>query len=73
MTLKISEFNLEDRNNYGMLSPHKYLTKTKGKKLNIIPQLWTMDIARSTILKVMKIPHFGRHQEVNMCIKLVFS
>jgi hypothetical protein len=30
-----------------------------------------MDIARSTILNVMKIPHFGRHQEVNACIKLL--
>jgi hypothetical protein len=71
MTLKISEFNLGDRKNHGMLAPHKYLTKTKGKKPNIIPQLWTMDIARSTILNVMKIPLFGRHQEVNTCVKIL--
>jgi hypothetical protein len=44
-----------------------------GKKSNIIPQLWTMNIARSTILNVMKIPHFIRHQEVNMCVKLLLS
>jgi hypothetical protein len=71
MTLNISDFNLGDRKNYGILAPHKYLTKTKGKKSNIIPQSWTMDITRSTILNVMKIPHFGRHQEVNACIKLL--
>jgi hypothetical protein len=32
-----------------------------------------MDIARSTILNVMKIPHFDRHQEVNACGKCLLS
>jgi hypothetical protein len=32
-----------------------------------------MDIVRSTILIVMKIPHFDRHQEVNTCVKLLLS
>jgi hypothetical protein len=73
LTLKISDFNLGDCNNYGMLTPHKYLTKTMGKKLNIIPQSWTMDNSRSTILNVVKIPHFSKHQEVNACIKLLLS
>jgi hypothetical protein len=73
VTLNISDFNLGDRKNYGILTPHKYLAKTKGKKLNIIPQSWTMDIARSTILNVMKIPHFDRHQEVNVCVKILLS
>jgi hypothetical protein len=73
MMLKISDFNLGDYKNYGILAPHNYLTKTMGKKSNIIPHLWTMDIARSTILNMMKIPHFSRHQEVNMCVKLLLS
>jgi hypothetical protein len=30
-----------------------------------------MNIAQSTLLNVMKIPHFGRHQEVNACVKLL--
>jgi hypothetical protein len=71
--LKINDYNLGDCKNYGMLTPYKYLTKTKGKKSKIIPQLWTMDIARSTILNVMNIPHFGRHQEVNVYIKILLS
>jgi hypothetical protein len=65
LTLNISDFNLRDRKNYGILTLHKYLTKTMRNKSKIIPQQWTMDIARSTILNVMKIPHFGRHREVN--------
>jgi hypothetical protein len=73
MMLKISDFNLGDCKNYGMIFPHKYFTKTMGKKSKIIPQLWTMDIARSTILNVMNIPHFDRHLEVNMCIKILMS
>jgi hypothetical protein len=73
LMLKISDFNLGDRKNYGMLAPHKYLKKMIGRKPKIFPHLWTMDIARSTILNVMKIPHFGRHQEVNVCIKLLLS
>jgi hypothetical protein len=60
-TLKISDYNLGDRKSYGMLTPHKYLTKMKGKKMKIIPQSWTMNLTQSTLLNVMKIPHFGRH------------
>jgi hypothetical protein len=36
-TLNINDYNLGDSKSYGMLIPHKYLTKTKGKKSNIIP------------------------------------
>jgi hypothetical protein len=56
-----------------MLTPHKYLTKTTRKKSKIVPQPWTMDITRSTILNVMKIPHFDKHQEVNACVKILLS
>jgi hypothetical protein len=69
--LKISDYNLGDHKIYGKLSPYKYLTKTKGNNSKIIPHPWTMDIVRSTILNVMKIPHFGRHQEVNTCVKIL--
>jgi hypothetical protein len=71
--LKFSDFNLGDRKVYNMLTPHKYLTRTKGKNSKIIPQSWTHNLAQSTLLNVMKIPHFGRHQEVNACVKLLLS
>jgi hypothetical protein len=71
--LKFSDFNLGKRKVYSMLAPHKYLTRTKGKNSKIIPQYWTMNLAQSTLLNVMKIPHFGRHQEVNACVKLLLS
>jgi hypothetical protein len=61
------------RKNFIILTPHRYLTRTKGKKSTIIPQPWTIDLTQFTILKVMKIPHFGRNQEVNVCIKLLLS
>jgi hypothetical protein len=32
MTLKIRDFNIRDCKNFNMLSPHMYLTRTKGKK-----------------------------------------
>jgi hypothetical protein len=32
-----------------------------------------MNLAQSTLLNVMKIPHFKRHQEVNTCVKLLLS
>ena len=44
-TLNFSDFNLGDRKVYNMLAPHKYLTRTKGKNSNIIPQSWTMNLA----------------------------
>ena len=56
-----------------MLAPYKYLTITKGKNPKIVPQQWTHNLAQSTLLNVMKIPHFRRHQEVNVCIKLLVS
>jgi hypothetical protein len=71
--LKFSNFNLRDRKFYNMLTPHKYLTRTKGKNSKIIPQSWTMNLTQSTLLNVMKVPHFGRHQEVNACVKLLLS
>jgi hypothetical protein len=72
-TLKFSDFNLRDHKVYNMIAPHKYLTRTKGKNSKIIPQLWIMNLAQSTLLNIMKIPHFGRHQEVNACVKLLLS
>jgi hypothetical protein len=71
--LKFSDFSLGDRKVYNMLAPDKYLTRTKGKNLKIIPQSWAMNLARSTLLNVMKIPYFGRHQEVNSCVTLLLS
>jgi hypothetical protein len=71
--LKVSDFNLRYHKLYNMLAPHKYLTKTKGKNSKIIHQSWTMNLEQSTLLNVMKIPHFGRHQEVNACVKLLLS
>jgi hypothetical protein len=44
-TLKFNDFNLGDLKNYNMLTPYKYLTRTKGKNSRIIPQLWTMNLA----------------------------
>jgi hypothetical protein len=32
-----------------------------------------MDLTQSTLLNVMKIPHFDRHQEVNACVKLLLA
>jgi hypothetical protein len=43
--LKFSDFNLDDRKVYNMLSPYKYLTRTKGNNSKIVPQQWTMNLA----------------------------
>jgi hypothetical protein len=67
-TLKFNDFNLGDHKVYSMLASHKYLTIKKGKNPKIVPQQWTHKLAQSTLLNVMKIPHFGRHQEVNSCV-----
>jgi hypothetical protein len=71
--LKFKDFNLGYHKAYNMLKPHKYLTKTKGKNSKIIPQSWTHNLTQSTLLNVMKIPHFEQHQEVNSCVKLLLS
>jgi hypothetical protein len=71
--LKFNDFNLGDRKNHSTLAPYKYLTRTKGNNSKIIPQPWMMNLTQSTLLNVMKIPHFGRHQKVNAYVKLLLS
>jgi hypothetical protein len=71
--LKFSDFNLGDRKPYNMLVPHKYLTKTKCRNPKIFPQSWTQNLVQSTLINVMKIPHFSKHQEVNACVRFLLS
>jgi hypothetical protein len=73
VAMKFCDFNLGDRKSYSMLVPHKYLMMTKGKNSKIIPQQCKMNLMQSTLLNVMKIPHFGRHQKVNACVKLLLA
>jgi hypothetical protein len=73
VALKFSDFNLGDHKVYNMLAPHKYMTRTKVKNSKVIPQAWNHNLAQSTLLNIMKNPHFGRHQEVNACVKLLLS
>jgi hypothetical protein len=44
-TLKFNDFNLGNRKYYSMITPHRYLTRMKGKNSKIIPQPWTMNLA----------------------------
>jgi hypothetical protein len=71
--LKNNEFNLGDRKNYVILTLYRYLMRTIGKKPCIASQSWIKELVKSTILNMMKIPHFGRHQEVNACVKILLS
>jgi hypothetical protein len=71
--LKHNEFNLGDWNNYATLSHHHYLMKTIERKPCLILQPWIKELVQSTILNIMNILDFGRHWEVNACIKLLLS
>jgi hypothetical protein len=59
LALKNNDFNLGDRNNYTMLVPHRYLMKMTGKKPCIVSHPWIKELVHSTILSIVKIPHFG--------------
>jgi hypothetical protein len=71
--LKSNDFNLGDRKNYATFAPRRYLTKITGKKPHLVSQPWIKELVQSMTLNVMKIPHFGRHQKVNACVKLLLS
>jgi hypothetical protein len=73
VALNFCDFNLGDWKAYIMLASHKYLTMTKGKNSKIVPQQWKMNLTQSTLLNVMEIPHFGRHQEVNASVKFLLA
>jgi hypothetical protein len=49
------------------------MKKTKGNNTKIISHPWTSNLAQSTLLNEMEIPQFGRHQEVNAYVKVLFS
>jgi hypothetical protein len=42
--LNFCDFNLGDHKVYNMLTPYKYLTRTKRKNSKIVPQQWTMNL-----------------------------
>jgi hypothetical protein len=44
IALKFSDFNLGDRKDYNMLTPHKYLARTKDNNSKIILQSWTQNL-----------------------------
>jgi hypothetical protein len=44
-TLKNNDFNLGDRKNHTMFTPHRYLMKTTGKKPHIVSQPWIKELA----------------------------
>jgi hypothetical protein len=44
-TLKNNNFNLDDRKNYTMIVPHRYLMKVTGKKPCIVSQPWIKELA----------------------------
>jgi hypothetical protein len=56
LLLKNNDFNLGDRENYVMLAPHRYLTKSTRKKPHLVSHPWIKGLAQSTVLNVMKIP-----------------
>jgi hypothetical protein len=58
LSLKNNDFNLRDKKNYVMLAPHRYLMRMTGKNSCIVFQSWIKELVQSTILNVMKIPHF---------------
>jgi len=43
-SMKNNDFNLGDRNNYAILSPHRYLKKTIGKKPRLVSQSWIKEL-----------------------------
>jgi hypothetical protein len=71
--LKISDFILGHHHNHEILALHRYLMKMNGKKPKIVSQPWIKELMISTILNVMNIPHFSRHQEFNPCVKILMS
>jgi hypothetical protein len=56
---KHNDFDVRDRTNYTKLVAHIYLMKTTRNKPRLVSQPWIKELAQSTILNVMNIPHFG--------------
>jgi hypothetical protein len=73
LLLKNNGFNLGDRKKNVNLAPHRYLTKSTGKNPHLISQPWIKGMVQSTVLNVVKILDFGRHQEVNAYVKILPS
>jgi hypothetical protein len=44
LLMKNNEFNLGDRKNYAMLTSHRYLMKTTGKKPHLVYRPWIKEL-----------------------------
>jgi hypothetical protein len=50
--LKNNDFNLEERNNYVMLTSDRYLMKMIEKKPRIVSHPWIKELAQSMIQRI---------------------
>ena len=72
--LRYQDYNLQDLKKFPQFQPNRYLIRkidpiTKVEK--IVPHDWIANLASSGLLKLLKIPHFGRSLEVNVIIKIL--
>jgi hypothetical protein len=58
------------------LVPSKFLMKSISSETHMIviePQVWARGLQKVGLLNLFDIPHFGRSQEINACVKMLLS
>jgi hypothetical protein len=75
-TLKYVDHDITDEKKFPELVPNKFLKKYISSETQMIviePQIWATGLQKEGILNLFDIPHFGRSQEINACVKMLLS
>jgi hypothetical protein len=74
--LKYVDHDITDMTNFPEIAPHHYLELRLDPTMNqsiLVPKVWARGLESERILKLLDIPHFGRRNEVNACVKFLLT
>jgi hypothetical protein len=70
------DHDIIDTRKFPELAPGKYLELRIDPVMNqaiLVPKVWTRGLERDGILNLFEIPHFGRREEVNVCVNMLLT
>jgi len=74
--LKYVDHDITKEKMFPELVPNKFLKKYISSETHMIatePHVWTMGLQKEGIMNHFDIPHFGKSQEINVCVKMFLS
>jgi len=74
--LRYVDHDIIDEKKFLELVPNNFLKNQISSKTHMIfirPHIWDTRLQKEGILNLFDIPHFGRIQKINVCVKVLLS